>query len=420
MRGIKKISTHKGLFSLLPADIRQQFNSHHPYSWNDGSMIQAKGFQTQVSFGLYAQAGPISLQLKPEVVYAQNAAFSIFPSGGSDSIWKTYYTLVFNMIDNPERFGNRPFLKVFPGQSNIRLNFKKFSLGLSTENLWWGPGIRNALVMSNNAPGFPHLTLNTNAPLRTPIGAFEGQLISGLLQRSGFLPPDTGRRFNGQPLYIQKAQEDRYINGIALTWQPKWTTGLYLGLARAYYMYRSDVEPSLKGYLPVISQVFKGDGNASATEDASKKDQLFSFFFRLVLPKEKAEVYAELGRNDHSGNLRDLLLEPEHSRAYVVGFRKLFETKKKLRNLELMAEFTNLQIPMTILLREQSSWYSHYQVRDGYTQQGQVIGAGIGSGASSQTVGLSLVEGINKLGLQLERVVRNNDFYYAAFASTLR
>jgi hypothetical protein len=51
---------------------------------------------------------------------------------------------------------NGPFNKAFWGQSSIRLTFGPASIGLSNENIWWGPGIRNSLIMSNNAPGFKH------------------------------------------------------------------------------------------------------------------------------------------------------------------------------------------------------------------------------------------------------------------------
>lgn len=405
----------KTLVRLLPFQLTQQFNSHNAYGLNDGSMIPAAGYQVQFSAGLFARLGPLSVQLRPEVVYAQNAFFSTFPTQYSDTLWRSYYYTVLNKIDAPERFGNAAYFKLFPGQSSIRLNLKKLSFGLSTENLWWGSGIRNSLMMTNNAPGFPHLTLNTTTPLLSPIGSFEGQLISGFLKSSGILPPDTSRTFNGQKLYIAKPQSDRYMNGMVLTWQPKWTKGLFLGFSRVFYLYRTDVQHSLSGYLPVISHLFKGSGSQANTEDALKRDQIFSFFFRLLLPKEKAEVYAEFGRNDHPGDSRDLLMEPEHSRAYVIGFRKLFETSKKDSRFELMVEQTNLQIPATIMFRPQESWYAHYQVRDGYTNLGQVVGAGIGPGGNSQTIGLNWLKGINKTGLLLERVIHNNDFYYDAF-----
>jgi len=400
----------KGLF--LPVTLKQQYNSHHPYGWNDGSMIQARGYQSQLSFGMYAEIGPLSIQLHPELVYAQNRNFSTFPTSHSDSIWKSYYYLL-NHIDNPEKYGSGSYAKLFPGQSSVRFNYKKLSLGVSSENLWWGPAIRNSLIMSNHAPGFQHITFNTTSPVRSPIGTFEWQVVSGILKNSGILPDDTTRSFEGYRLYRAKFDGDRYLNGMIITWQPKWTKGLFLGMSRSFVQYQSDLGKSFSRYLPIASKLFKG-GNVQK-EDSIRKDQLLSLFFRLILPKEKAELYAEFGREDHAANLRDLLLEPEHTRAYIVGFRKMFETKKG-KDVELFTEITNLQIPATVSVRPQGSWYIHYDIFQGYTNRGQVIGAGIGPGSNSQTIGINWIKEIDKFGVMLERVVWNNDFYFNAFA----
>ena len=76
---------------------------------------------------------------------------------------------------------------------------------------------------------------------------------------------------------------------------------------------------------------------------------------------------------------------------------------------------TGLQMPSTMLIRQGQSWYVHYQIREGYTNYGQVMGAGIGPGSSSQTIGMKLLSGFDRMGLSFERIVRNNDFYYSAF-----
>jgi hypothetical protein len=266
--------------------------------------------------------------------------------------------------------------------------------------------------MSNNAPGFPHLSFNSSQPLTSSIGSFEWQLISGQLKSSGILP-DTMRKFNGQSLYVPKPSNDRYLNGLIIAWQPKWTKGLFVGFSRVFYQYKSDVPSTFNGYLPVFGKLFK---RGLSNEDEKKRDQILSLFFRFILPAESAEFYAEYGRNDHSQNSRDLLLEPEHSRAYIIGFSKTFE--RPSNDMRLFGEITNLQMPSTILLRAQESWYAHYQIRDGYTNYGQVVGAGIGPGSSCQTFGLEWGHSYNKIGGTIERVVHNNDFYYSAFAST--
>ena len=51
----------------------------------------------------------------------------------------------------------------------------------------------------------------------------------------------------------------------------------------------------------------------------------------------------------------------------------------------------------------------------GYTNNGEVLGAGIGPGGSLQSLDVSWLKGIRRFGLQMERYVHNNDFFYYAF-----
>ena len=65
---------------LLPISVTTQYNSHHPYGYNDGSFIPASGLQTQLSFGVALKAGPVHLNLQPELIQASNPTY---PSNGS-------------------------------------------------------------------------------------------------------------------------------------------------------------------------------------------------------------------------------------------------------------------------------------------------------------------------------------------------
>ena len=59
----------------------------------------------------------------------------------------------------------------------------------------------------------------------------------------------------------------------------------------------------------------------------------------------------------------------------------------------------------------------HYQVYDGYTNRGEVLGAGIGPGSNSQFFSIQKFNKNSLYGLALEIVDNDNDFYYEAFAS---
>lgn len=402
-----------GLY-LLPVTLQQQFNSHHPYGMNDGSMIQAKGYQAQVSGGVFFKAGPLSIQLRPELVYAQNSDFVTVTepqTGNPFSFRQKYAEIIYNRIDNPPMFDGGRYSKANWGQSSIRLNFDPISFGLSTENLWWGPGIKNSLLMTNNATGFKHLTLNTTRPIKTYIGSFEAQLIAGRLELSGVADP-------AGSIYYRKPDDWRYISSAIVTYQPKWVPGLFLGVNRAFVINSKDLGNSFFDYVPFLSSLEKISSydkeNLIDVEDRKKRDQYLSLFARWVMPESKAEIYFEYGRNDHAVNVRDFLSEPEHARAYVVGFRKLVPLRKQGNYIQATAEFTQLESTKTSDLRDGPIWYVHYQVVGGYTNRGQVLGAGIGPGSNMQSLDVAWVSGLKKIGISFDRVVNNNDFFYAA------
>jgi hypothetical protein len=408
---------HKAALYLLPAVLQQQYNTHHPYGINDGSMVQAKGYQTQVTAGVFARIGPLSIQLKPEYVFADNQTFTKLSDVPNGPAFSAPLGLYYNMIDMPDRFGDGNYSKLSLGQSSIRLHAGPVTIGVSNENLWWGPGVRNSLLMSNHASGFQHLTLETSKPIQTYIGAFEAQIIGGKLKQSGISPP-VG------PGYIIKARDSRYLSAMVLTYQPKWIPGFFLGFDRSFVINQRAMGNGFADYFPIFGAVNKSayqqeDGTNS--DDAAGRDQYLSFFTRYVLPQSKAEIYFQYGRNDHSFDLRDGVVEPEHARAYIFGFRKLVPLNKTDEYIQIGAEVTQLEKGKTRNTRDSGSWYEHYQVVDGYTNEGQVLGAGIGPGSNLQSLDVSWVKGLKRIGVQFERQVNNNDMFYDfAYASPNR
>lgn len=369
----------KGKVELLPAVLGVQFNSDHPYGWNNAGMLSAKGIQTSVSAGVYASMGPLSIQLRPEYVYSANPDFEHNLSYGAPTGGAVNH--------------------LYGGQSSIRLNVSGLSLGVSTENLWWGPGMYSSLLMSNNAPGFLHLTFNSVKPIKTPIGSFEWQLIAGRLDE------DTTRLYENFQMKQSPARNfSRYLNGIVVTYQPKWIPGLFLGASRAIHMYERNLNLQggsfLDKYLPVLSGIFISNPQQ---EDAKERDQLVSVFTRWLFPKSNAELYFEYGYNDYPFNSRDLMNNPEHSAAFIAGARKLVLLSKN-KWIDLSAEVTQMAQTSDYLVRNAGNWYEHSQVIQGYTNQNQILGAGSGKGNNVQTVTGSFLSGWNKIGIKFQRI----------------
>ena len=172
-------------FSVRPVRLDSVWNLRYPSAGNDGLLWAGRGFSTLASAGVYARLGVLSAALAPEVAWQQNAWFETVPTGstGDLAFRNPWYGRDF---DVPQRFGAGPFTRVSPGQSFVRVDAFGAAIGVSTENRWLGPGLRNALVLTNAGPGVPHLFLGTSEPVSIGIGKLEALALWGRLDRSRY------------------------------------------------------------------------------------------------------------------------------------------------------------------------------------------------------------------------------------------
>lgn len=354
---------------VLPLIFTQQFNSKNNYGWNDGPMLQSKGYQSFIRPGFNIRFGFFESQVAPEFLYV----------------------------------GTQSYTKIFPGQSFVKTHIGPISLGISSENLWWGPGVQSSLLMSNNAPGFLHAFIRSNKPIHTPIGNFEFNIIGGKLTSNKSLPYENN--YN-QLRYIN--DNWRYLNAYVVSWQPKWVKGLFLGMTRSLQQYGEKMQTQSLGFLnkflPVLGLALQKKNNFF--DDSLNRDQLASFFLRWMLPKSHSEFYIEYGKNDYGLNLRDYLLGPSHSYAYTIGARKLI-TKSKEEYIQLEGELTQMSQSPDAMVRNAGNWYVHGQVEQGYTHQNQILGAGAGFGANVQTASATWINGDIRNGFLFQRVERD-------------
>lgn len=405
-------------FDILPIYFNTKLEGKRPYVGGEYGMIPARGAQAFVSTGIHARFSILHFQFQPELITAQNLAFPGFPDSLSSSTIRARF-FYWNIGDSPERFGESTYFKAFWGQSNISLLAGGFELNAGTKNIWWGPGQWNSLIFSNNAPGFPKISLNTSKPAKTFLGSFEGQVLIGLLESSNQAPTQIDS-LNSR--YFSPLNPDwRYLNALMLSYSPKWISGLSFGYSRTYQYYNSDRPKDLNGWLPVFEPMAKEklfiNGNSVMYDDRRQSQQI-SVFVRYKMEKAKAEVYFEFGRRDHALNWREFFLNPEHARAYQVGFIKLADLLNSNKLLQIRGEMTHQQESVNRYFRYGLdgglSWHTHGQVR-GFTNYGQPLGVGIGTGSNVQTIEVSLVKNWNKLGILFERLENNQDFYYQSF-----
>jgi hypothetical protein len=409
-------------YNLYPIYFTSRLDGRRPYVGGEYGMIPARGAQSFFSTGIHMRFFFIDIQIQPEVVLAQNLPFLGFSNNFSSDIIAARF-LYWNVGDSPERFGNSNYSKFFFGQSSISINAGAFEFEAGTKNIWWGPGQWNSLIFSNNSPGFPHISLNTNKPVKTFLGFFEGQVLIGRLESSGQAPTQLD---DLNTSYFSPLNPDwRYLNALMLSFTPKWIPSFTVGYTRTYQYYNETRPDDLKGWLPILEPMPKqklfSNGN-SVEYDSRAQSQQISIFGSYKITKASAEVYFQFGRRDHALNWREFIMTPEHARAYQIGFLKLADLSGTDKFLQIRGEITHQQESVNRYLRYGLyggfSWHTHTQVR-GFTNYGQPMGVGIGTGSNVQTIEISLVEDWKKWGLLLERLDNNQDFYYSAFGQQL-
>lgn len=422
----KSISLSKTLFQtkdsvvalkILSQHLYSKTNSTYPYPTNDGPMLPARGWQSIISPGIYGKFGMFSIQLRPEIYLSENLNYPGFADLNEEELavwphsrrWPTRYRW-WNNIDTPEKFGQEQIQELLPGQSFVQIMWKGIALKASTENLWWGPGKFNSLIISNNARGFPHVSLNTIRPISTPVGNIEVQFLWGKLSNSGYYPPDTTKTTNNTKLYVPKLEDEREINGLGLSFEPKWVKGLFLGILTTSQQYAQTAR-HYNNHLPILANIFNPDKLPS---DTSIIDNKTSIFGRWVM--KNSEIYFEYGRNNSRWSWETLANNSPIDAAYVIGFSRLFPLSYEHWYIETNFEFSSLRQPPDYMIRvnKPDSWYVHEHVRHGYTQRGEIIGHRAGPGSQVHSTEIALIIGLNKISYTLERMSHNNDYYYLA------
>jgi hypothetical protein len=327
--------------------------------------------------------------LLPILTYQQNRQYTTLPPAvAAQSI---YSSGLYSGIDLPQRFGPDPYSKIYPGNSYVRVDIGRFGFGISNENVWWGPGISNAILFTNTSPGFSHAFFNIGKPLNVGIGKLTGELLWGRLSESPYFDTVT-------------SNDHRLITGALLALEPGWTPGLSLGVGRTFVMPWDSVDA--RNLFPFGQTFWKRNIVSPSNRNGSNDDQRVSLMARYVLPASGFELYGEWAREDASWDATDFIQEPEHSSGHIIGFQKLF-VPRVTRWVRVYSELTNLQQlrQNRPAVRTTPSFYVHPP--QGHTQLGQLLGASIGPGGESQLFGIDVLGSRGLIGAFVERVRRD-------------
>jgi hypothetical protein len=386
-----------------------RWNSAIPFEGNDGALWAGRGVSGSIVGGVLAtyEHGSIKTEfaMLPELTHAENLPFQFLPGRAAGrSAFSSPFHIGTSSADIPLRFGDDRINVVGFGQSAITLTADRVSVGVSAANEWWGPAIRNTLVLSNNAAGIPRIFVRSARPLASRFGAADIRLIAGELTES--------------PFFDRIASNDaRSVSGMLLTFRPAADTELTVGLSRLVVAPLASGEKFTSHALDVLTKwepVRSPDDTLADGRSTQHTDQIFSLFARWIFPASGLELYGEWARTELPRSLGEFMEAPQSTQAYTFGgqYVKPALGRGKVR---LQAEATNLEQTIVWPDRPTVDYYAGRAALQGLTQRGQVLGAEIGPGASSQYLAGDWLAPTWSAGLFVSRTRNEEDALYRQF-----
>lgn len=360
------------------------YNTAFPYGTNDGVVWNGKGLTSMAQIGVSWRWRALSVTLAPVAFRSANQSFALLNNRQTGALRYADGQFPF-IIDRPQRFGPDPYSRIDPGESTARVDAAGITAGVSSASQWWGPTNDFPFVLGNNAGGFPHVFLGTSTPADLGAIKLHGRIVYGMLDQSPYSPVRGSDYF----VSFQYPGKRRFMAGIIGTTQFLGAPGLEIGGAR--FFHAANQKDGLSGHnlgLPlqsVLKRRLRNEGDTAYGDISSlRENQLASVFLRWAPPGSGFDVYGEYGREDFSADIRDLLLELDHSATTSLGFRKAWMSGANI--VAVRAEGFSYEASAGSRTRQEGQIYVHGVLFQGHTQRGQMLGANVGPGSGSAQI----------------------------------
>lgn len=375
-------------------DIRLVAMEGIPDSRGDGSLWAGRGISSLIRLGATIDWGRVHVAVAPELWHAVNRPYDLLP--GRDSARSTFSSPFFtgrNSLDIPSRMGRARVTVLTPGQSAAWANLGPLDVGVSSSNLWWGPGARDGLMFGPGAAGIPRFFVRTPRPVATPLGRVSIDGFFGILTESRWFDGDT-------------SNDHRSLSAAALSWSPRSSDHFTVGIARA-----------VQRVARLDGSVLRRASDALRAAPELEADRLTMFFVRLVVPDAGMRAWAEVATPRPMGRLRDFLTVPGDNLAYQLGVEQLI--RHGASRWLLHAEAMTVEPGLMVRDRPSAFFYAGSGTPHGWTQRGQMLGAGTGPGSNAQWLSVDRSTNRWSAGVYGERVRWNNESLMPLYLATI-
>ena len=254
----------------------------------------------------------------------------------------------------------------------VGLNFNNWQITFGQQSLWWGPGDGGPMLFSNNASPIRMFRINRIVPLELPrflhwLGPMRTEFFFGQLTGDQFLLSPSG--FVGQ--YGQSLDPQPFIHGQMISFKP--TPNFEFAFFRTT-IYGGPGYPLTFRHL--ISSLFTtGNAYAGGVSKPGDRRSGLSFSYRLPHLRNWLTLYSDGFTDDEFSPIAYVSLSSWHAGLYLSHF-------PRVSRLDLRAEgvYTDVPAGNSINSKYPGSFYGNSTWRNGYTNNGDLIGSWIGRG----------------------------------------
>ena len=368
--------------------------SRFPSDRDNGSVWAGKGLSVRLAFGIGGSLGPLRYGLFPAVHWSQNLNFVVADTalaGGSPYV----YPWERARIDWPQRMGAASTGGVSPGQSFFEVTgWSEAAIGLSTENVWWGPSRRYPMLLGATSEGFPHAYGRSPTaafgPFRTTVRAMVGRLTES-------------------EYFDQDEDNDRsLLSALRIEIGLRGLSGAQLALTS---MVRQRWGPDLS-FRDVARLVPRSTAQGG---EGGFADGIGAVTFVLPVMSLGVRLHGTWGRGDFFLDAEDLLTEPEHNQFWGIGLHRGWWRADHGPKWSLSTEYASSAASPSQLgtyrTRDSPTVYRHSGVRQGHTQRGQLLGPSIGPGTRATYASLERAVDNRYVGVLVERILWDIDAF---------
>jgi hypothetical protein len=254
----------------------------------------------------------------------------------------------------------------------VGLNFNNYQVTFGQQSLWWGPGNGGPMLFSNNAPPIRMFRINRITPLELPrflhwLGPMRTEFFFGQL---------TGQEFVFSPLGLvgqfgQSLDPQPFIHGQMISFKP--TSNFEFAFFRTT-IYGGPGYPLTFHHL--ISSLFSTGNEAAGgpTKPGDRRSGL-SFSYRLPRLRNWLTLYGDGFTDDEFSPIAYVDVSAWHAGLYLSHF-------PRVSRLDLRVEGVYTDVPGGTFFNTKysGSFYHNATWRNGYTNNGDLIGSWIGRG----------------------------------------